>query len=71
MPGLSSATPRPKKTSKFPMFLGGPFCSPVPPRSFIFPPVFLAPPLNNGILIFLSLDIFFCIEISFFPGATA
>ena len=58
----------PLKTSKFPTFLGEPFCSPVPPRSFIFPPVFLAPPLNYGIDSFLSLD-FFCFEISFFPRA--
>ena len=57
----------PLKTSKFPTFLGEPFCSPVPPRSFIFPPVFLAPPLNYGIDSFLSLD-FFCFEISFFSS---
>ena len=38
----------PLKTSKFPTFLGEPFCSPVSPPSFIFPRV-PAPPLNNGI----------------------
>ena len=48
----------PLKTSKFPTFLGEPFCSPVPPQSFIFPPV-PAPPLNNGIDIFVMLDFSF------------
>ena len=48
----------PLKTSKFPTFLGEPFCSPVSPPSFIFPPV-PAPPLNNGILIFVMLDFSF------------
>ena len=48
----------PFKTSKFPTFLGEPFCSPVSPPSFIFPPV-PAPPLNNGIDIFVMLDFSF------------
>ena len=48
----------PLKTSKLPTFLGEPFCSPVSPPSFIFPPV-PAPPLNNGIDIFVMLDFSF------------
>ena len=48
----------PLKTSKFPTFLGEPFCSPVSPPSFIFPPV-PDPPLNNGIDTFVMLDFSF------------
>ena len=48
----------PLNTSKFPTFLGEPFCSPVSPPSFIFPPV-PAPPLINGIDIFVMLDFSF------------
>ena len=49
----------PLKTSKFPTFLGEPFCSPVSPPSFIFPPV-PASRFNHGIDIFLMLDFSFC-----------